>query len=179
MAYNNAAPPPFQGRPCLAYCLRMAMARRKPEDTAEEAGTPDLSPLDGKLGFRLRLAQQAAFEAFHRAIGPLGLTPGGMAVLLLLEANPDLRQGVLVEALRVKPSNLTVLLASLEAAGLLRRTEDAANRRANLLRLTPAGRALLRRAKAAEEEMEASLAGGLSPAERVTLLDALRRLAGG
>ena len=137
----------------------------------------DLSPLDDKLGFRLRLAPQAAFDAFHRAMAPLGLTPGRLGALLLLEANPEIRQAALAEALRVKPSNLTVLLAGLEADGLLRREEDAANRRANLLRLTPAGRALLRRAKAAEAEMEARLSAGFTPAEHHALLTALKRLA--
>jgi DNA-binding MarR family transcriptional regulator len=153
----------------------MPSERRKPEETPEDAGI-DLSPLSGKLGFLLRLAQQNAFDAFHRAMGPLGLTPGRMGVLLLLEANPDIRQAVLAEALRVKPSNLTVLLASLEAEGLVSRAEDALNRRANLLRLTPSGRALLKRAKAAEAEVEADLAAALSPAEHASLLAALRRM---
>ncbi len=138
----------------------------------------DLAPLSDKLGFWLRLAQQTAFEAFHRAMGPLGLTPGRMGVLLLLEANPDIRQAVLAEALQVKPSNLTVLLASLEAEGLIRRAEDAGNRRANLLRLTPSGRILLKRAKAVEAEVEAELASGMAEAERAALLAALRRVAG-
>lgn len=155
----------------------MASARRKPEDIAPEAEVVDMSPLADKLGFWLRLAQQSAFDAFHRGMGPLGLTPGRLGALLLLEANPDIRQAALAEALRVKPSNLTVLLAGLEADGLVRREEDAANRRANLLRLTPTGRALLRRARLIEAEIEGGLAAGLTPAEHRALLAALKRIA--
>lgn len=158
----------------MRYGSVMSMTSRKPE----ESEAPDMAPLEGKLGFWLRLAQQSAFETFHRAMEPLGLTPGRLGALLLLEANPDMRQAALAEALRVKPSNLTVLLASLEAEGLIRRVEDAANRRANQLRLTPSGRALLKRAKAAEAEVEAELAAGLTAAERAALLAALKRVAG-
>jgi DNA-binding MarR family transcriptional regulator len=146
-----------------------------PPDPAEPVA---LAPLDDRLGFWLRLAQQSAFEAFHRAMAPLGLTPGRMGVLLLLEAQPDLRQAALAEALRVKPPNLAVLLAALEADGLIRRVEDARNRRANRLRLTPAGRALLRRAKLREAAVEAEISGGLDPATRAVLIAALRRIAG-
>jgi DNA-binding MarR family transcriptional regulator len=139
---------------------------------------PDLSCFDDKLGFWLRLAQQSAFEGFHRAMGPLGLTPARLGVLLMLEANPGLRQSTLAEALRVKPSNLTVLLGAMEQEGLVRRAEDAANRRANLLHLTPAGRALLKRAKQQEEAAENALTRRLGEAERAALLAALKRLAG-
>jgi DNA-binding MarR family transcriptional regulator len=71
-----------------------------------------------------------------------------------------------------------VLVAGLEAGGLIRRMEDARNRRANLLRLTPAGRALLRRAKALETLVEADLAAGLDSVQRAALLATLRRIAG-
>lgn len=140
---------------------------------------PTLAPLDDRLGFWLRLAQQAAFDAFHRAMAPLGLTPGRLGALLLLDAQPGLRQSALAEALRVKPSNLAVLLDGLEADGLIRRSEDTQNRRAKLLHLTPAGRALLRRAKLREALVETELAAGLDQTGREMLLAALRRIAGG
>lgn len=142
------------------------------------APAPALPPLDDRLGFWLRLAQQSAFDALHRALAPLGLTPGRLGALLLLEAHPAMRQSALAAALRVKPSNIAVLVAGLEAGGLIRRMEDARNRRANLLRLTPAGRALLRRAKALETLVEADLAAGLDSVQRAALLATLRRIAG-
>jgi DNA-binding MarR family transcriptional regulator len=159
----------------------MTALRRRADPTPLPAAAEEvalLGPLDERLGFWLRLAQQAAFDAFHRAMAPLGLTPGRLGALLLLEAQPEMRQAALAEALRVKPSNLAVMLDGLEAEGLIRRVEDTQNRRANLLRLTPAGRALLRRAKAQEALVEAGLAAGLGTAERATLLAALRRIAG-
>ncbi len=152
----------------------MSVTRRAETPPKEE---PEPAPLPDRIGFWLRLAQQSAFEAFHRAMAPLGLTPGRLGVLLLLEERPEMRQSALAEALRVKPPNLAVLLAALETDGLVRRVEDAQNRRANLLRLTPAGRALLKRAKEQEALVEAELSAGMASAEREALLAALRRIA--
>jgi DNA-binding MarR family transcriptional regulator len=158
----------------------MSTLRRRAEaapDT-DPAGDPaDLAPLSDRVGFWLRLAQQTAFDAFHRAMAPLGLTPGRLAVLLLLEAERDMRQTALAAALRVKPPNLAVLLAALEHDGLIRRSEDVQNRRVNLLRLTPAGRTLLRRAKAQEALVEDEVCAGMDAAERAALVGALRRIA--
>ncbi len=159
----------------------MSTLRRRTEaatDTGPAGPPADLAPLSDRVGFWLRLAQQGAFDAFHRAMSPLGLTPGRLAVLLLLQGGRHIRQAALAEALRIKPPNLAVLLAALEQEGLIRRSEDAQNRRANLLRLTPAGRALLRRAKAVEAAVEEEICAGLDAAERAALVGALRRIAG-
>jgi DNA-binding MarR family transcriptional regulator len=153
------------------------LAKAAVSNTAEPLPEP-IAPLEDRLGFWLRMAQQSAFDAFHRAMSPLGLTPGRLAVLLLLEGQPGMRQAVLAESLRVKPSNLTVLLAALEEEGLVRRAEDAANRRANRLHLTAAGRALLKKAKAVEAEVERELAGDMTEAERLRVIAVLRRIAG-
>ncbi|WP_439597226.1 MarR family winged helix-turn-helix transcriptional regulator [Falsiroseomonas sp.] len=157
----------------------MALPRRLPAEPRPAVEQTDLAPLDDKLGFWLRLAQQAGFDALQRGLGPLGLTPGRLGVLLLIEANPDIRQALLAEALRIKPSNLTVLLAALEQEGLIRRDEEEGNRRANRLRLTAAGLRLLRQGEEAEAAAERQLAEALSPAERRALLTALRRIVGG
>jgi DNA-binding MarR family transcriptional regulator len=171
---------PSKRLPRLGYCgmstLRQRAATLPP--SAGIAAAPALPPLDDRLGFWLRLAQQAAFDAFHRSMAPLGLTPGRLGALLLLEAHAPMRQASLAEALRVKPSNLAVMVAALEGEGLVRRVEDKRNRRANLLRLTPAGRALLRRAKSREALVEAGLADGLDDGQRAALIAALRRIAG-
>lgn len=148
-------------------------AVRRPDGGAAE----QLAALDDRLGYWLRLAQMAAFEAFNEAMAPLDLTPGRLGALLLIEASPNAHQSTLAEALRVKPSNMAVLLARLEQDGLIRRVDDPANRRANRLRLTPAGRALLRRARKLEAELEARLSAGLDDRERAALIAALRRIA--
>ena len=157
-------------------------AGRNPDEIAATPAIPEAAehhPLDDRLGFWLRLAQMAAFEAFNQAMAPLDLTPGRLGALLMIEASPRVRQTTLAEALRVKPSNMAVLLGGLEQDGLIRRVEDPGNRRANVLRLTPAGRALLRQARTREDAVEMKLSAGLGDADRTALIKALRKIAEG
>ena len=166
---------PIAARPDEAVRPRPAAsgaARRAAAPVAEQ-----YTALDDRLGYWLRLAQMAAFEAFNDAMAPLDLTPGRLGALLLIEASPNAHQSALAEALRVKPPNMAVLLARLEQDGLIRREGDPANRRANMLRLTPAGRALLRRARKVEAALEVKLSAGLDDKERAALIAALRRIA--
>lgn len=156
-----------------------AGARRRQPAAAQPAPASPRTVLDDRLGYWLRLAQMAAFEAFGQAMAPLDLTPGRLAALLLIEADPTARQAALAQALRVKPPNMAVLLAGLEEDGLIRRVDEPGNRRANALRLTPAGRALLRRARLREAALEAELSAGLEASERAALIAALRRIARG
>ncbi len=136
----------------------------------------DMAPLTGHVGFLLRLAQQQVFDEFHRHFGQAGVTPARYSVLALLQANPDVQQGHLAEALRVKPSNMAVLLAEMEAQGLVDRRVDAANRRANLLRLTAAGHALYDELTPAILAMEQQVAHRLTPRQYATLVTLLARM---
>ncbi len=143
---------------------------------APPAAALDLSPLAGHVGFQLRLAQQQVFDAFHRGFSATGITPARYAVLALLHANPDVQQGHLAEALRVKPPNMVALLAEMTAQGLVDRQVDAANRRAYLLRLTPAGRALYEKLTPEILAMEQQVAHRLTPAQYATLIRLLAKL---
>jgi DNA-binding MarR family transcriptional regulator len=158
---------------------RAGRRARAPAAARAVPGPGQGTALDDRLGYWLRLAQMAAFEAFGQAMAPLDLTPGRLAALLLIEADSTARQATLAATLRVKPPNMVVLLAGLERDGLIRRVEDARNRRAHVLRLTPAGRALLCRAREREAALEAELSAGLDGTERATLIAALRRIAEG
>lgn len=136
----------------------------------------DMAPLAGHVGFLLRLAQQRVFDEFHRGFGPAGLSPARYAVLALLHANPAVPQARLAEALRIKPSNLAVLVAEMAGQGLLERQVDASNRRANQLRLTPAGQALHARLAPEVLAMERQVTQPLNPREHATLVKLLARL---
>ena len=75
---------PIAARPDEAVRPRPAAsgaARRAAAPVAEQ-----YTALDDRLGYWLRLAQMAAFEAFNDAMAPLDLTPGRLGALLLIEA---------------------------------------------------------------------------------------------
>ncbi|MGH8732501.1 MAG: MarR family winged helix-turn-helix transcriptional regulator [Burkholderiales bacterium] len=131
--------------------------------------------LSGLLGYRLRLAQQAVFRDFARAIPEA--SPGRAGILLLIEANPGVTQSRLAQAVGLDRSTLVGVLHVLEARTLVerRRGED---RRTNGLWLTRAGQALVASLKRRIRKHERRVAARLSAAERAQLLALLEKLAG-
>lgn len=132
--------------------------------------------LPGLLGYRLRLAQLAVFRDFERSVGALGISPGRVGVLVIVEANPGLAQSRLAEAVGLDRSTLVPLLDRFEQAGLLERRAGA-DRRTNGLHLTAEGRRFLARVKREVVEHESRLLAALGVTERETLFRLLERLA--
>jgi|EndMetStandDraft_4_1072995.scaffolds.fasta_scaffold332953_1 DNA-binding MarR family transcriptional regulator len=118
---------------------RRAEIAAVPRPSAAEKRDAIVSPLSDSPGFLLRLAQLRVFDEFHRNFAGLGVTPAGFSVLALIAANPDIRPGTIAEELRVKPSNVAALVNGLVAAGLVQRTADKSELRANCLRVTTKG----------------------------------------
>lgn len=130
--------------------------------------------LPGLLGYRLRLAQQAIFRDFARAIPEV--SPGRAGMLLLIEANPGVTQSRLAHAVGLDRSTLVGVLHELEAHDLVerRRGED---RRTNGLWLTRAGRTLVAGLRRRIRVHERRVAAHLTAAERAQLLELLKKLA--
>jgi DNA-binding MarR family transcriptional regulator len=83
----------------------------------------------------------------HRAraatlLAPLGLHPGQEALLLELDRTGPMIQAQLSEALGCEPPSVTLMARKLEASGHLRRSPAPADKRASIVELTDAGRAL-------------------------------------
>lgn len=140
--------------------------------------TLDYGFLPALLGYRLRVAQLALFRDFEVALGDLGLSPGRVGVLVLVDANPGVSQIRLAEAIGLDRSSLVPVLDRLARAGLLER-RPGPDRRTNGLWLTPAGRRLLQTVKRRVRSHESRVAAGLSAAERATLMTLLDRIARG
>src|SRR5262252_9558825 len=88
-------------------------------DAAEEI---DYGPLAHWVGFNLRMAQDASFQAFSRLSKEIGVKPGRFATLFLIGSNPGISQTTLSRANGRDKSTLTPLLADLVRRGLVRRT---------------------------------------------------------
>ena len=155
----------------------MSEARRAPEAIDEPAGGEvKLGLLDGAIGYLLRRAQIAVFEDFGRRFDALDLTPAQFSTLLVIAENPGRRQSDIAAALGVQRPNFVALMDELERRGLAERLRSGADRRANALKLTPAGAALMERARAAQAEQEAAIRALLGEPERRRLIDTLARL---
>ena len=103
----------------------------------------DYGPLAGWVGFNLRMAQAAAFQAFSRLAKEIGTRPGRFATLMLIRRNPGIGQTALSRANGRDKSSLTPVLNDLARRGLIIRRRTRTDQRAYRLTLTPAGRRLL------------------------------------
>jgi hypothetical protein len=83
------------------------------------------SSLADSPAFLVRLAQLRSFDEFHRNFAGLGVTPAGFSVFALIVANPGIRPGAIAEELRVKPSNVAVLVNGLWPPGCAARADQA------------------------------------------------------
>jgi len=135
-----------------------------------------LGLLPGLIGYQLRLAQRAIFDDFADAMGELEVSPGLFGMLVIIEANPGLKQTELAHAAHLDRSSLVPALDKLEARRLVTRRASPDDRRVNGLWLTSEGSALLKRLKQRVARHEQRLARNLSPVERETLVALLRRL---
>jgi len=137
----------------------------------------DLGPLPGLLGYALRRAQLAVYQDFFRTFDKIKLRPAQLAVLVVVERNPGLKQAEVATALGIKRTNFVVLAHSLERRGLVERRASAHDRRSNALYITDEGKALSRKARQMLEAHEQRFAAELGEAEFGRLVAMLHRLA--
>ena len=97
------------------------------------------------------------------ALGDLRLSQGEMHVLSLLGYEGTQSVAQLQRNVRHRPSTLTSILDRLEKRGMVVRRINAADRRSNLIELTPDGHAAAARVMEAMAEMERRVFAGYPP----------------
>jgi len=136
----------------------------------------DYGLLPGLVGYQLRMAQIALFRDFAQGPGGEDVTPGLFGVLVIIEANPDLKQSELARATHLDRSTVVTVIDNLERRGLVERRVALHDRRSNAIRLTDAGTALLRKLKRQVNQHEKRLLQNFSAAERETFLALLKKV---
>lgn len=137
---------------------------------AQTSGHPD--PLAGECVLTVLGAARYIECALEEVVARFGLSLPRYLVLLHLW-RIDSHAAPLHEIAgwcNVTPRNVTGLVDGLEAAGLLRRGADPADRRVTLARLTDVGREVIEEAAAGVWERQSALVAGLSEAERRSLI---------
>jgi len=129
------------------------------------------------LGYVLRRAQLAGFEAFHRATGNADITPARYSAMVIVGANPGLTQSALGAALGTARSGAMLIVDWLEDRGLAERRSLEHDGRAWGLYLTPRGEAKLRSLNRKVRANDARFASRLSAKERTQLWRLLQKLA--
>lgn len=140
-------------------------------------GDVNLGDLENQVGFVLRLAQVSVFKHLIAALEPFDLRLTDYSALLVIAANPELKQQSLGEALWIQRPNLVSIMDGLERRGLVKRGSAPGDRRSYALTLTPEGSALLAKANAAQARHEADIDAALGPIDKAAFLGALTRLA--
>jgi len=134
--------------------------------------------LDEHLGYVLRRAQLAGFDAFHRATAGIDITPARYTALTIVGANPGLTQSALGNALGTARSGAMMVTNWLEKRGLAERRSLPDDARAWGLHLTPQGALQLRKLNRRVRANDAAFAARLAPRERQTLKRLLDKLSG-
>lgn len=99
---------------------------------------PQLADVVARLRRAMRRAARAV-DPDHR------LSVAQLELLACLAEQPGARPGRLARQLRLAPNSVTTLVNALVAQGMVARTRGGPDRRAVMLRLTPAGATTLRR----------------------------------
>lgn len=157
---------------------RKSIGKSKPRVAAKSSAPAptNLGWLGGTVGFYLRTAQEAAFQAYSRKANGADARPWRFAVLSLIDANSGLTQGELAAALRRNTSSLTPVLDDLCRQGYVTRERLESDRRTYALKLTPKGKAAEAKLLAAATAHERDI-GRIVGADRARFVRILKSIA--
>ena len=118
-------------------------------------------------------------RAVDLRLQPFGLTEATWLPLLHLARSPSvMRQKDLAASLSLDSSSVVRLLDALQAAGLIERREEAGDRRAKAIVLTPLGRATVERVEGISQEIRRTALAGLTDDEIARATETLQRICG-
>lgn len=114
------------------------------------------------VGHSLPVLQRAYRAAADKAVAPIGVSQALAWPLVMIGRQGDgVRQGVLADRLGIEAPSLVRSLDQLVDGGFIERREDAADRRAKTLHLTPAGAAACARIEVMLQALRAELYEGV------------------
>jgi DNA-binding MarR family transcriptional regulator len=143
---------------------------KRPQDAAIATETARARPRpvglpgeNGEIAVLLRQAASAHRLAEERLLADLGVTPPQLAALTLIGVNPGYLAADLARSAKLTPQTVSLIVANLRRAGLVREEEGAAPAasRARPLTLTPKGESVLRMGRGRVEAASARLVEGM------------------
>jgi DNA-binding MarR family transcriptional regulator len=136
------------------------------------------NPLADRMAVLLKHARQALAELTGPALAPFGIDGRGLAVLTVLAGTTPSSQQQAGARLGVDRTTMVALIDGLERQGLVVRSPHPADRRRNVVQLTPAGQDTLERATVASQDAERRFLAPLTGAEADALRGFLRAVTG-
>jgi DNA-binding MarR family transcriptional regulator len=135
--------------------------------------------IDDSAGYLVNLMARLFARELEAKLIPLGLRIGAFPALLHLWEREGLTQGELVKLLDIEQPTLAATLSRMERDGLIKRTKDDTDGRAQRIWLTETGRSLEKPAKSAAEEVNSLALQSLGEAEVSTLITSIRSVIAG
>jgi DNA-binding MarR family transcriptional regulator len=138
---------------------------------------PETSPK--RLPVLLRRAWYGLNQAFRQRIAHLGVTPDQFSILRWLsEGDPQgLTQRTLTDLMASDPNTITSTLARMEKSGLVTRIPHERDRRANRVKIQPAGRRTFEKARKMAMDLQERVLSTLPAARRAKFLEELESIA--
>ncbi|HEX3442741.1 MAG TPA: MarR family transcriptional regulator [Pseudolabrys sp.] len=150
---------------------------RRGKNGEAAAKSIDFGPLAHWVGFNLRMAQEAAFEAFSRRSQEIGENPGRFGTLTLIARNPGISQTELSLANGRDKSSLTPVVEDLVRRGLVARKRVNSDKRTYSLNLTASGKKTLSQMTRCARQHERSLDAIIGERHRKQFIATLKRIA--
>ncbi|MGB3898243.1 MAG: MarR family winged helix-turn-helix transcriptional regulator [Mesorhizobium sp.] len=122
---------------------------------------------DTCLCLHTQRAARALARRFDIALKPFGITSGQFSLLMSLNRPQPPNLGSVATLLAMDRTTLTANLKPLERRGLVETAADPGDRRARLLRLTAAGKAVLSEATPIWKQVHAEIEATLPDANRL------------
>jgi DNA-binding MarR family transcriptional regulator len=135
-----------------------------------------LKDLHTQPGHLIRRAQQIAVALFIEECAAFDLTPVQYAAMVAIGEQEGIDATRLSAQIAFDRSTLGNVLERLEARGYVQRYASQGDKRIKLLKLTPEGRAVVRRAEAPVRRAQDRILAPLGPKDRRALLALLAQL---
>lgn len=152
-------------------------AGRPPRNGDAAARPVDFGPLATWVGFNLRVAQEATFQAFSHRSAEIGESPGRFSTLTIIARNPGISQTELSAANGRDKSSLTPVIEDLVRRGMVERKRMDNDRRTYRLMLTAAGKKTLALMTRAARRHERNLDRIIGLRDKKRFLEILKRIA--
>ena len=151
--------------------------RRRGRNGEAFAESLNFGPLAHWVGFNLRMAQEAAFQAFSRRSLEIGESPGRFATLTLIARNPGISQTELSLASGRDKSSVTPVVEDLVRRGLVERKRMDSDRRTYRLNVTPSGKKILTTLTRCARRHERNLDHVIGARDRKRFVQILKKIA--
>ncbi|MEV1240852.1 MarR family winged helix-turn-helix transcriptional regulator [Nonomuraea sp. NPDC050022] len=129
-----------------------------------------------RLGYLLKHANLRLAQHTGPALEPYGVDGRELAVLNVLDSADPLSQQEAATRLRIDRTTMVAMIDTLEGKKLVSRRPHPADRRKNMVELTPRGRDTLRDGGQAVDEAERTFLAKLTPEDAARLRELLDKL---